>query len=440
MQNELSISTALIPRGSTVLCAVSGGADSVCLLSLCRERGDLRVLCAHLDHGIRGEESRRDAAFTGELCRAWDIPFFTERVSVPELARFWGMGIEEAARKARYAFLERIAAEQGADRIATAHTMNDNAETVLLRLARGTGLCGLCGIPEQRGIIVRPLLHHSREQVEAYLRERAIPWVEDSTNQSDDYARNRARHTVLPAMEELHGGALGAIHRMTALVREDEDCLEQMADALLRAWGDKLPAEELRNQHPAVARRVLRRWTGWELTREHTETLLALCAGKGASSAAEMPGGRIVREYGYLKIAEKTPEPLRERELRPGESFYLNASGLSVRCREETAGEVQKSFTTFLFPYDKICGKLILTSRREGDTIRLWGREGTRILKKLMIEEKIPRSERALLPVIRDERGVLAVYSIGQSAGSVPAPGERCVRIDFDKNAEDRRE
>ena len=438
MQNELTVSTALVPPGSTVLCAVSGGADSVCMLSLCKERGDLRVLCAHLDHGIRGEESRRDAAFTEELCRAWDIPFFTERVSVPELAAAWGMGIEEAARKARYAFLERVAGEQGADRIATAHTMNDNAETVLLHLARGTGLRGLSGIPEERGIIVRPLLNCSREQVEAYLREKNIPWVEDSTNQNDDFARNRARHTALPAMERLHEGALSAIHRMTALAREDEDCLEQLAASLLEAWGDRLPAEELRKQHPAVARRVLRQWTGWELSREHTDTLLALCAGKGASAAAEVPGGRIVREYGYLKIAEKAPEPLGVYELRPGESFSLTASGVAVRCREETAGEIQKSFTTFLFPYDKICGKLTLTSRREGDTIRLWGREGTRTLKKLMIEEKIPRSERELLPVIRDEKGVLAVYSIGQSSGSVPAPGDRCVRVDFYKNTEER--
>ena len=205
----------MLPRGCTVLCAVSGGADSVCLLDLVRRLGDVTVLCAHFDHGIRGAESARDAAFVEALCKDWGVPFFPGRGDVPAYAAANGLSIETAAREMRYAFLERTAKEQGADVIATAHNLNDNAETILFRMARGTGLRGLTGIPARRGEIVRPLLQTPRRDIEEYLTAHGIPHVEDSTNAETDAARNRIRLDVLPRLESIHPGAAAGIARMS---------------------------------------------------------------------------------------------------------------------------------------------------------------------------------------------------------------------------------
>ena len=157
--SEPVLDRSLLPAGYTVLCAVSGGADSVCLLDLVRRLGDVTVLCAHFDHGIRGAESARDAAFVEALCKEWGVPFFPGRGDVPAYAAANGLSIETAAREMRYAFLERTAKEQGADVIATAHNLNDNAETILFRMARGTGLRGAAGSSarfcRRRGAILR---------------------------------------------------------------------------------------------------------------------------------------------------------------------------------------------------------------------------------------------------------------------------------------------
>ena len=166
--SEPVLDRSLLPAGYTVLCAVSGGADSVCLLDLVRRLGDVTVLCAHFDHGIRGAESARDAAFVEALCKEWGVPFFPGWGDVPAYAAANGLSIETAAREMRYAFLERTAKEQGADVIATAHNLNDNAETILFRMARGTGLHGLTGIPPRRGCYVRPCLCLTRADTEAY--------------------------------------------------------------------------------------------------------------------------------------------------------------------------------------------------------------------------------------------------------------------------------
>ena len=431
MRKAPTLSRELLPPGSSVLCAVSGGADSVCLLSLAHERGDLTVLCAHYDHGIRGEESRRDADFTAALCRKWDIPLCTERGDVPGYAREHGIGIEEAARALRYAFLERTAAETGADFIATAHTLDDNAETVLLHLLRGTGLRGLGGIAPRRGRIVRPLLGVSRAEVEAYLRENGIEWVEDSTNATDDYERNRVRHHVLPAMEAVRPGAADRLARMTATLREDEEYLQSLADGFLANSGDALPVHELSRLPKSVARRVVRTWAGVALSPEQTDAVLAL-SDKSPSAAADVPGVHIRRENDLLWKGRAEEPVLSERVIPvPGE-LALPECGLRLTSEETVYGtEIQNSFNTFFFSCDNICGKLTVGARSEGDSIRLAGREGTHKVKKLLTDAKIPRTRRGALPVLRDEAGILAVYGIGQAQRSLPKSGETCIRIEI---------
>ena len=439
MRSEIALSRELLPPGTRVLCAVSGGADSVCLLHLAKSRGDLVCACAHFDHGLRGEESRRDAEFTRELCREWDVPFFLGEGDVPEHARRTGQSVETAARELRYAFLRATAEAWGADVIATAHNMSDNAETVLFRLARGTGLRGLAGIPERRGKLVRPLLHVTRQEILDYLTERAIPHREDSTNALDGCARNYARHHLLPAMETLHPGAVRNVDRMTRNLAEDEAFLTSLAEEWLNGREtDDLPAEELRALPRSVARRALEAWLGEELSRERFEAVLAFCV-DGASGCLELPGRKLYRRYGALTLSPLPERALPEREIPPDGALSLPEAGLTLFCRKvQESTEIQSSFNIFSFSCANICGKLSVSARKPGDGILFRGRAGTRSVKKLLLDAKIPREKRSAVPVIRDEAGVLAVYGFGQAERAWPRNGEPFYEITIRKDTEDK--
>lgn len=438
--SEPTLDRALLPPGCTVLCAVSGGADSVCLLDLVRRLDGITVLCAHFDHGIRGAESVRDAAFVEALCKEWGIPFFLGRGDVPAYAGEHGLSIETAAREARYAFLRRVAEEQGADRIATAHNLNDNAETILFRMARGTGLRGLAGIPAQRGGIVRPLLKTPRRDIEAYLAARGIPHMEDSTNAQTGAARNRVRLALLPALEDIHPGAAGSIARMSETLAEDEAFLASLAAEKLALWGETLPAGELCALPKPVARRVLALWLGGELQRERTDALLRFAAGAG-QGVLELPGRRVYRSLGRLRREEAPLPPLEERVLVPGAALVY-PSRWRVSCEKRPAGaEIQTSFNTFCFSCANICGKLTVASAAEGEKIVLHGRAGTRSVRKLLAEEaRVPAFRRAAVPVLRDGRGTLAVFGVGQSERAFPAPGEAFYQITIQPILEEERE
>lgn len=223
----------LLPPGTAVLCAVSGGADSMCLLHWLRGRGDLVLHAAHFDHALRGEESRADAAFVRETCESWGIPFHLGSADVAGEAKRRGTGIEETARRLRYAFLEAAAEAVGASTVATAHTAGDNAETVLLNLTRGTGLRGLCGIPPLRVSgagetrFVRPLLTTTRAEILAYLEANGVPHREDATNSDETYARNRLRRRVTPVLEEVNPRAVDHISETALRLRELDAWLEE---------------------------------------------------------------------------------------------------------------------------------------------------------------------------------------------------------------------
>ena len=304
MKDELIRKYAMLPAGSHVLCAVSGGADSMCLLHwLCELRGQLgiRLSAAHFEHGLRGDESRRDALFTEEQCRHLGVFCAVGHGDAAAYAAEKKIGIEDAARTLRYRFLEQTAEELGCDRIATAHNLNDNAETVLMNLLRGSGTRGLAGIPPVRGRIVRPLLQTDREEIEAFLREKGIPHIEDSSNGSDAYLRNRIRHRLLPLLTEENPGVLRAIGRTAELLREDDACLCREAEAFLREHRreNAIPAKPLLRLEPAVAARVLRILCGSGLSMERTQALL-LFAGGTERGVLEIPGGRVLRQRGWL--------------------------------------------------------------------------------------------------------------------------------------------
>lgn len=228
--------------GGRVCAALSGGADSVSLLlalkALSEERG-FELLACHLNHGLRGEESDRDERFCRELCGRLNVPLTVKRVSVAELAEKHE-SLEEAARRVRYAFFSETLGALGGAVLATAHTANDNAETVLINMLRGTGLAGLCGIPPVRELdgfrVVRPLIYCTREDVEHFLAENGQDYVTDSTNLSEEYTRNKIRRRVLTELLEINPSALECFSRMTKNLREDNAFLEDAAARALEEY------------------------------------------------------------------------------------------------------------------------------------------------------------------------------------------------------------
>lgn len=428
--------SGLIQRGSSVLCAVSGGADSMCLLHCLfenRKEFGISVAAAHFDHCIRGEESSGDAAFVEAFCREKGIPFCLGRENVPEYAAAHALGTEEAARKLRYEFLERAAEEAGCGFIATAHNLCDNAETVLFNLTRGTGPAGLKGIPAGRGRIIRPLLAASREDIEQYLKENAVPHVEDSTNASDDYSRNLIRHKVVPVLREINPEFFKAVRRTGAVIARDEDFISQQAELFIRDNFDGLsvPLKELGELHPAVSSRVIRRLCPRTLTFEHVEAVLGILSSQELTRLS-LPGITVTAQCGRLMFAGENISPLQDTEIVPGKCTEIPRAGLRVYAEyEEFPDDVHGLLTTFHINCAEINGRLLITSRRAGDTLRPYRRGCTKTLKSLFLEKGLTSPQRASVPVLRDDKGPLAVYGIAVSERSVPKPGDRALRITF---------
>ena len=435
MNTELWDRFDMLPRGAKVLCAVSGGADSMCLLHLLKsleaERG-IRVAAAHFEHGLRGEESLRDMAFVEDWCRSREIPCVTERGDTRALAAAEHLGLEEAARKLRYEFLARTAERLGCARIATAHTADDNAETLLLNLVRGSGTRGLGGIPPRRGKIVRPLLETERTEIEAYLAANGVPHVEDSSNGSLAFSRNRLRREILPLLRELNPALNEALGRTAALLRQDDEFLCGIAEEWLENnfSGESLPLAELRALHPAVAARVVRAVCPQSLSAAQTESVLRFAEGTELAYL-DLPGLRLRREQGRLFLRNAEPPEITPRRIVPGEATAYPELGLRVRAEKCPAGgtEVNSPFNSFCLGYEKIKGDIVCTGRRPGDRMHPAGRGLGKSLKALFLEAGMTRDERSRALVFRDDLGILAVFPLALDERAAPAPDEELLLL-----------
>ena len=423
----------LPPAGSCAIAAVSGGADSMCLLDvlygISREYG-WTVCAAHFNHCLRGSEADRDESFVQNRCAAAGIPFYSRREDVARWAAEHRMGVEAAGRELRYRFLEEIREKTGAVFIATAHNADDNAETVLMHLLRGTGTAGLCGIQPQYGRVVRPLLFASRLDIEGYNVSRGIPWLDDSTNGDDALLRNRLRHQVIPVLKDINPSFPDACRRLTRLASLDDQALSSLAEEAARPYSGsgRIPVSAVAPLPDAVALRVIRLMAGRALSFDHTCSVLRLC--RSGSGALSLPGGQVRIEGAELVFGNPQIPVLSETELLPDLPILLPEAGLqvSLSCGIYD-GRINKSFTEYQFKTDAVCGRIVVRPRRPGDRFTLRARGCTKSLKKLFNEEAIPVWRRGAIPVFSDDAGILAVYPFGPCLRGQPEPGDTVCRI-----------
>lgn len=441
------------PDGAHLLVAVSGGADSVALLRLLcrhRERHPIRLTVVHLNHGIRGTAADRDEAFVRQLARELKVPCVVGRARVPDAAARSGESLEMSARKARHAFFRRVLQRTGAYAVAVAHTADDQAETVLLRLLRGCGLQGLGGIALETNLdnlrVVRPLLGATRAEIESFLRAEGFAWREDRTNRDRSILRNRVRHELLPYLEKRFQPAIRRIICRTAeTLREAQALLEPLAAQAFAQCVDaagRLSVARLRKLDPALRSHVVLRWLRARgvpearLGRSVTARVLSLLEG---ASRAEVSGGmRAIRLRGRLMLArderraaeEPTAAPLRV----PGRVAW---SGGVVLTAERSTGIVRPP----LQRPGRLPAIATIRSPRRGEALQVrapWpgariapiGMSGSTKLQDVLVNAKVPRSRRAQIPVVAcgDEVVWVPGYRIARR-WAVPGESARSVTL-----------
>lgn len=393
----------MLSSSNKITVALSGGADSVTLLYVLlklKEGLGIEIKAAHLNHQLRGEESERDEAFVRDLCKRLNVPLICEKADITAESKKTGDSTELCARRIRYAFLDRVA---DGGLIATAHTASDSVETVLFNLTRGTALKGLTGIPAVRGKFIRPLLMVTRQEVEQYCRDENIEYVDDSTNFTDEYTRNKIRHNVIPVLKGINSSLENTVCRTVRFLSEDNDCLEQKALAIYNdvRCEQGINCERLLNTHPALTKRVIAFFladNGIEAFSVNIEGVLGI-----------LPGGKIVMPNEVLLKSEKGVLYI-EKEIKSAQ--------FSTSYRVTDVKEFQKINNLLLknaLDYDKIVGEFCIRAKLAGDKMRLSGRGITKTLKKLCTENAVDLSLRKNLPVIADEIDVIWAYGFGVS-------------------------
>lgn len=427
----------LLAPGDKVLVALSGGADSVCLLHVLnslKEELDIKLYAAHLNHMIRGEEADADQAYAESLCKNLGIECFVKKTDVPALAKSEGLTSEEAGRKARYDFFNEIKKDKKIDKIATAHNKNDRAETVLMRIIRGTGLDGLKGISYKREDgVIRPVLDVSRADIEEYCRENSLEYCTDSTNSDNDYTRNRIRNEVLPYLKENFNSAIiDTIVRFSDITSSDADFLNAYAERLYERINNPLPSHKPNAIHIdslemldfSIKARLIRIAAKKAINEEmkleyrHISDILELC-GKETGAGIDLPLGlRVENSYGWLvfintneeKEAVKVPEDVLCIEVYPLNTYYIENINKNITLKLVDPKIYKKSERELLLDYDLLENRrLIIRNRLKGDKMVCFSDGRTKKLKSIFIDSKVDRNDRDKIPLLCADNEIAAI-------------------------------
>ena len=434
----------MIAPGDRVLVGLSGGADSVALLSVLDRLGPAlghTLAAAHFNHKTRGAESDRDEAHVRRLCESLRIDLVTGALAA---RRPTGVSLEDFLRRERYEFLQETAAACGANRIALGHHRADQAETVLMNLIRGSGTAGLAGIPAVRngGLIIRPLIDCSRRDITGYLGRNGLSCVEDRSNLDERFLRNRIRSRLMPELARHFNPSIGdTLCRLADVLREENDYMTGQARSHLSGWMSAqsagrqgrltVPVGELRQMHTALRRRVILEvardlaGAGSAIGFEHVQAVLDLAGGRNPGGTLDLPGGLSVRRrYGLLEfcrvpgksrasrsnVSRPTRGQAPRQDVPVKGDVHLEGAGLTLRFRElRRVPAVRTAARKAYLDLDRVSGPLVLRGIEPGDRIQPLGMKGTRKLKSLLIDEKIPRDLRGRMTVLADDLSVLWV-------------------------------
>jgi tRNA(Ile)-lysidine synthase len=426
----------MLEKGDGVVVGLSGGADSAALFHalLClRPVFGVTVSAAHVNHGLRGAEAARDEAFARELCAARGVLLSVFHFDIAACAKEKGLTLEEAGRLKRYEAFEAARAKHGAQKIAVAHNLNDQAETVLMRVIRGTGVHGLAGIPAVRGAVIRPLIAASRVEIEGFMAENGLAFISDSSNDSEDYTRNKLRLRLLPYIKaELNPNIINTLARTARLAAEENDYLEEQAAAVYQNClvPGGVAAAVLKKVPVVLQKRVIRKAclaAGGikDISFDHINDILKLADNQSGRRLTLPNGLTVLNSFGTLVFSNAQtaapegfsyPLPIGPRGVYIKETgFYVTASPEEIKC----FGNLN-NICTKRFDCDRIVGTLSLRSPRPGDRIAIRG--GSKKISRWFAEEKFPLADRARVPLVADAAAVLWIIG-GRVSADHPAKG-----------------
>lgn len=444
------LKSGCIPSSSRVLAAISGGADSVALLALLHQLTDdlqLHLEAAHLDHSLR-PESRVDAGFVAEFCAHLGVHLTLARQDVAEVTRQRKGNLEETARDLRREFLLATARARGCDLIALGHHADDQAETFLFRLLRGSRVTGLAGMRPSRGSIVRPLLSFSHQELVDYLQAEGFDWREDMSNLDQRFTRNRIRHQLLPMLAEFNPNVSLQLAGLCEQMQQDEDFWSDLVVRELPQYGQWRGDEYVLNRPgllalpPALSGRLVRaalaevRGDLRGITAAHTADIVMLLNEGAPQRELDLPGAWVARRYDLLLLRKQAPEafvPFRCELVSPGCYPLPENRILKVSMEESSRGEnrnvAEFSAESSVFP-------LIIRSSQPGDRFRPSGMKGTKKLQDLFVDHKLTREERQNALVLVMDGELLWVVGLRRSEKRRPLPGKPVLRLEIKTSTE----
>lgn len=388
----------MLSRGDRVLIGVSGGADSIALLEFfvsVKEKYDLDICVAHIEHGIRGEDSVNDAEFVKNYCKKLGVNFYLKTIDAPNLAKKAKMGVEEYSRMARYDFFNTIEC----DKIATAHNLTDNIETLLFRLARGTGLKGACSIPAVRGKIIRPFIEVSSGEIRKWCNDNNIPYRVDCTNSDSAYSRNLIRLEILPLFEKLNANYQDNIENFISDVNEDyafiDDYVKSIYPKIVK--NNEIDLPKLNELDLSIKKRILIMFfdeNGYSLNRIHLQSVIDITLKSGKSQIKE--NVFAISAKGKIRLAKFN-------DLNKKDEFVTKILNID---------EFKDKNIDFYCDCDKIVGNIIIRAKQAGDRIKPAGRNVSKTLKKLFNESAYPIEKRDKKIVVCDDFGIVGVIGL----------------------------